>query len=682
MPKKPMNFVGAFFVTLLLGAPFFVGAQPDECQNFSDPKAEKLLGKAMDSGKYGMEKRIQFLETALELDPACYACAQELGHLMFTLFKRNSASGLDVEGALLPLVEKCPTFHAEPWYELGAVAYAQGDYPLAMTRFDKFLEFSADGNRGKRYNRQAEEVQDVLDDLTFQLNFYAHEHDVELVPLTEVNTTSDEYLPALSPDGSLLFLTHAERVKPKGDVVSRVEERFQWAKRPADQDKFNSPENLPSPFNDGTRYGGASISVDNRELFIAASNPLPNYPENIDLFLVNYEVLGQRESGGFNYRWGSMECLSNAINSPDGWEAQPALSSNGTELFFSAVKSNSTPDADNNPTMDLMFSVRNAAGEWDEAQPIASLNTSSNEKSPFLHPDGRTLYFSSDRSPGGGGYDIWYSRRDEQGEWGAPINIGAPINTTGDEHGLVVAADGKQAYLGSRRQGTKGLDILSLPLPPPHRASEITIIRGSILNEAGAPDTTVQVAIQRMSTMEMEYLEVNQDDGTFARALEIGAMEEVVLLTEGPNTAFDAIVLPKKDSTTPVTSAAAANLELKAREIALDEPYEMRDIRYATSSSEIDPESCILLRSFANYLGRHPEYRIVIQGHTDNVGSSELNQVLSEERAAAVQAYLVEYGVPKEKVESVGFGSNRPISPNDTESGRAANRRTEFVMKN
>ncbi len=653
-------------------------SQTEDCPPYAASKSAKALEKAEDAGRYSMEKRIALLAKAWDDDDQCHACLQALGHLQFTLFKRGETGPAAAEETLSTLVEACPDFHAEPWYELGALAYAAGETAPAIERFTRFLAFEGSERCGKRFDRQAEDVRAVLDELTFLQAFHAYEDQMELLPVTGVNTASDEYLPALSPDGSLLFLTHAERIKPKGDVVSQLVERFQWSHRDAGTVEFKGPEDLERPFNDGSRYGGASISVDNRELFIAASNPTASNPDNIDIFRVKYEVTGRTDGGGFTYEWGALEALPSAVNSPDGWEAQPALSADGQSLFFSAVKAHSIPDQNGNPTMDLMVAHRLPEGGWVTAEPLPELNTAWNDKSPFLHPDGKTLYFSSDRMPGGGGYDIWYSRLNALGTWGPPVNVGAPLNTSGDEHGLVVAADGRQAYLGSRRTGTKGLDILGLTLPPPHRAAEVTIIRGALLDATGAPDTTARVGLLNTVTKEREFLAVNEDDGTFARAYELTEDEPVVVFTEGPATSFDALVVspPAEVERAP----AAPALQLAARPLEKGGTYEMRNLTYATNSAALSPASEPLLRAFADYLNRHADLRVAIHGHTDNIGSASSNQTLSEERAKAAMDFLIGCGVPAGRLSFKGFGASKPKESNETAAGRAANRRTEFVL--
>ena len=245
-----------------------------------------------------------------------------------------------------------------------------------------------------------------------------------------------------------------------------------------------------------------------------------------------------------------------------------------------------------------------------------------------------------------------------------------------------MAADGFQAYLGSRRSGTRGLDILGLRLPPPHRASEVTIVRGSVLTPSGAPDTTVQVGLLDPESMERSYLEVNRDDGTFARAMEASKAEELVVFVEGPETAFDALLISAPEAIEVPQSACAPELQLKAQPVEKRAAYEMRDLLYATSSSEISQRSHPILLAFADYLNRNPDLEVAIHGHTDDVGALDMNMRLSQERAAAVRAFLVEAGVAESRLSSQGFGPNRPRATNVTEEGRAANRRTEFVIEN
>ena len=259
---------------------------------------------------------------------------------------------------------------------------------------------------------------------------------------------------------------------------SSTESEVFYAAERVGGEEFKPGSALESPFNTGARYGGASISVDNRELYIAASNPTGRNPHNIDLYVTEYEILDQDDNGDFFYIWGPLSPVA-ALNTPDGWEAQPALSADGNELFFAAVNADSRQDRNGNPTMDIWSSTRSEAGEWLPAQMLpAPVNSNSNDKAPFLHPDGKTLYFASDRRPGGGGYDIWMCRRDSSGEWSEATNFGAPLNTSGDEQGLVVSTNGTEAFFSGRRDGTQGMDIIRFPVPDEMKPESVFIVQG------------------------------------------------------------------------------------------------------------------------------------------------------------------------------------------------------------
>ena len=129
-------------------------------------------------------------------------------------------------------------------------------------------------------------------------------------------------------------------------------------------------------------------------------------------------VDGQDNSGEFFYYWGDLKLLGPEINTPMGWESQPALSAEGDELFFASARDSSTLDDDGNPTMDIYVSTKDKKGNWSNAEKLPyPISTSAQDKAPFIHPDGKTLYFSSTRIPSGGGYDLWVSRRDSMNIW-------------------------------------------------------------------------------------------------------------------------------------------------------------------------------------------------------------------------------------------------------------------------
>ena len=651
-----------------------------ECQGEPVGKALKLWEKAQNGTKYDRAERVALLQEAFEQDENCLDCLLEWGRLEFNEIKRTQSSFYDAQEPLETLIERCPTFHAEAYYMLGAMAYADRQYEEALEFFQAFLFFPDEPAEalGKRFDKQAEEVREVIPTIEFQINFRQFDGAYEPHPIPATSLQEDEFLPALSPDGSLLFFTRRGKYKAKGDIVSTDMELFHWSFRD-DLGQFAPSEPLDEPFNRGGRYGGASISIDNLELYIAALNPEPGHPDNIDLFVARYEVLDRDDEGDFIYVWGNLEPLT-GINTRDGWEAQPALSADGKELFFSAVNANSFKDRSGNPTMDIWSAERDSAGTWTNPQLLpAPINTSFNDKSPFLHPDGRTLYFASDRTPSGGGYDIWICRRDSSGQWLEAQNLGMPLNTEDDEHGMVVSTDGQEGFFASRRRGTKGLDILSFPMPDDFQPEDVFLVKGVLTNEEGEIPVDAKLYLQYAQSKQITEIQINGEDGRFASVVRAEEGQDVLLIAEGDGIGFEAQVI--YDHQAGVSPGNALDASVVLEQPANNEPFEIGDIQFETNSAEVNRTSLLMLEIFANYLRRNESIGVHIIGHTDNRGNPDDNLLLSQLRSESVARSLVEFGVVADQITHEGFGQTRPIASNETPEGRARNRRTEFEVR-
>jgi outer membrane protein OmpA-like peptidoglycan-associated protein len=343
-------------------------------------------------------------------------------------------------------------------------------------------------------------------------------------------------------------------------------------------------------------------------------------------------------------------------------------------LYFARIDAGTTPDASGNPTMDLMESQRQADGSWSAPVALpAPVNSAAHDKAPFLHPDGKTLFFASDRKPGGGGYDIWVTERDGD-TWTEPRNLGAPVNTSGDEHGLVVDIDGQTAYFASRRSGTRGLDVLAFPLPEEFKPEDVMLVRGNLLTSEGLPARNAKVVLQNLNAPDQaKTLQVRPDDGSYAAVIARPEEDEPwVLMAEGEDIAFDAIAID------PVQVVVEAPLE--ARQLKPGKPLEMKNIQFPVDGSDLDEGSRMILKAFAMHLTRNPQFTVRLDGHTDNTGDPNLNLKLSQERAQSVLDFLVSCGVSSQRLTARGWGPQKPIADNETEAGRRANRRTEFTI--
>jgi hypothetical protein len=228
---------------------------------------------------------------------------------------------------------------------LGSIAYAEGQFETALEWFDRFIRWESITGKphSPRSQRRLEDVQKNLPEIQFLIEYNAHADSPPPEVLASVATRDQEYLPALSADGTLLFFTRAGERKAKGDLVSKPFEKFTWARRPGPSEAFDNGTAMEDPFNRTSGYGGASISVDNRSLFLAVKTPVPGHPENIDLFSARYSLL--EDTGDETvYLWSEPQALD-ALNTPDGWESQPAVSPDGQWLFFAAVRPGTTTEA-------------------------------------------------------------------------------------------------------------------------------------------------------------------------------------------------------------------------------------------------------------------------------------------------------------------------------------------------
>lgn len=670
------------FLALLggLGPRVLWGQEEDPCHPALEAKTLKLIEKGLDKRKYGPEDRRTFLEEALDREEQAIEARCALGLLLHAEARRGG-DGMGEATALLEKVHStCPDYNEEVPYTLGLIAYSDGRFAEALDWFDRFTrwEHFTGHPLSPRSIRRVEDVEASLPDIRFRIEYNAHADAPPPRVLQEVASRDQEYLPALSADGTLLFFTRAGERKAKGDLVSKPFESFTWARRESPSLPFDAGETMEDPFNRTTGYGGASISVDNRSLFLAIKTPVAGNPENIDLFSARYDLLDDTGDEKV-YLWSEPEPL-HVLNTPDGWESQPAVSPDGQWLYFAAVRPGTTVDDQGNPTIDILVSRKQDDGSWGSPKLLPEpVNGAASDKAPYLHPDGHTLYFASNRSPGGGGYDIWMSRLDStampwsEGAWSRPVNLGIPLNTDGDEHGLVTSADGRTAYFASRRAGTSGLDIMTWTLPEPVRAKASVVVRGSLEVSREMRDRPVELELRYAQSRRAQAIELG-DDGNFAAVVDLSAKEDVMLVAKAEGAAFNAGLVVDKDEEEP----ALVEAELTVRSVReSDAAFEIQDIHYASGSSVIGRSSLLLLDLFAEYLAE-TGLKVEIGGHTDDVGSDADNLRLSESRARAVREYLILQGVPASDITAKGYGESRPRADNSTAEGRARNRRTEF----
>jgi outer membrane protein OmpA-like peptidoglycan-associated protein len=419
-------------------------------------------------------------------------------------------------------------------------------------------------------------------------------------------------------------------------------------------------KSINTPYNEGAQ----SISADGKLLFFTACTQSDGYG--------SCDIYFSKNNAG---AWTKPKNAGEPVNTA-AWESQPSISANGEFLYFVSNREGG------NGSMDIWRCRLNgfyASGEprWSKPQNLGEMiNTSGNETSPFIHADGKTLYFASDKLMGLGGYDIFYSRLTNDTVWKTPVNMGYPINTHKDEQGLIVDASGIRAYYSSDRPGSKGLDIYQFDLYEKARPTPVSYVQGKVFDKTCGFPLCAQIELIDLDKNKLiAKKESCWEKGEFLMCLPLG--NEYAFNVSRSGYLFHSENFALKQAR---NADDPFQLDIPLNAIEVGNATVLRNIFFETAKYELLPNSKVELGKLIDFMAKNPQVKIEIGGHTDDVGSKELNEELSQNRAQSVYNYLVENGVGASRLSYQGYGFSVPLAGNDTAEGRAQNRRTEFKV--
>ena len=559
----------------------------------------------------------------------------------------------------------CPSYqNYEVCYTLGKIFFSHDKLDVAKKYLKTYID---NAKKGTKYYTDAESTYHYIEQY---LNLIENPVPFEPVVVEGVSSAYDDYLPLISPDGSLALFTKRYMKKEVQSIYGdRYVEEFTVSKASDDNGIIFSPgEPLPYPFNSGKNQGAASISIDNKTLFITICEFVSSNYDNCDIYM------STRTSDG----WSELKSLGPNINGVKTWESQPSISADGKTLYFASIREGNIGFDPDNPTSDIYYSTKDEKGNWSKAKNLGpKINTPGNEKSPFIHSDSQTLYFSSDGHLGIGGYDIFFSKfRD--GDWTTPVNIGYPINTKNNDLGFVVNTQGTKAYFASNKlNGKGGWDIYAIDLYKEARPEKVFLVKGQLVDDNGYSIGDAKLEVKNTRTDEVSEGIVDSETGQYAVAVTVEHKDDdFLMVVKKEDYSFTSTLIEPTEET--FEKPIDVNFEVKPIETGKSVP--INDIYYATASYEINSKSYAVLDEFAEFLKSNPSVKVEIRGHTDNIGSAQTNITLSNRRAQAVYDYLLTKGVSRTNISYKGYGPNMPIADNKTEAGRAKNRRTEFYI--
>ncbi|MCX7955467.1 MAG: OmpA family protein [Bacteroidales bacterium] len=503
-----------------------------------------------------------------------------------------------------------------------------------------------------------------------------------------INTQYPEYSPLITADESMLLFT------------SRRPDTYGEGKDPEDNLYFEDiyvsynygqgwlqAKNVGKPLNTKNNDATVGLSPDGRKLF--TFNGKEN---NGDIFM--------SELKGSEWEEPNDKTLKKYINTPYH-ETTASFSFDGKIMYFVSDRPGGYGGHD--IWMSRWDSEKKQWGPPVNLGPV--INTEYDEEGVYMHPDGRTLYFSSRGHNSMGGFDVFKSTLKDDGTWSEPENLGYPVNTPDDDMFFVMAGSGKHAYISSvREEGYGDLDIYMItfrgPEKPPLLHSEdqllaniapvgesnisekveiktmrLTIVKGIISD--GFTQQPIEASIEIIDNVKNEVVFVTQSNVQTGRY--------IVTLPSGRNYGFNVraegyLFHSENFDIPPATGYQEIIKDIKLNKLKVGEKVILRNIFFDFGKATLRPESYAELDRLVKLLNDYPTMRIEIGGHTDNVSSLQFNQKLSEARAKAVVDYLISKGIAPSRLEYKGYAFLQPIAPNDTEEGRQQNRRVEFKV--
>lgn len=655
----------AVFLFALHLSLFALAQNPSACQMPGNKKVQSLWNQALEERKPSV--RHELYDQILELEPdhfgALYAKVSEhLGKAEKDPMSKGIAFGYE---PMKQVADQCPEYHMYPYYYMGLIAMQRKEFKEAGQHFKKFLTIEFDDPRWypKDIEEKTLQVEAWIPQCAFYDSLYSNPVPFQPTVVNGISSRNNDYLAIISPDNEVALYIRRHFVKRKNELTEREIEEFTRSKR-LPNGEFDEGTAMPAPFNITENVGSATLTVDNKRMYLTICNDNADGYKNCDIFYSDWHYHG----------WDTPINVGPGINGKNSFEGQPTVTPDGKTLYFVSIREDEIGSIDN---MDLYVSRLQEDGTWSKATNLGTtINTKGNEKSPFIHEDSHTLYFSSDGHNGIGNFDIYYVRQDSLGNWTKPKNIGFPINTEGADVGFFVSVDGKTAYFCSneREDGISGWDLFSFPLYKEARPEKVLFLKGKLTDENNKRITDAKLSFKNMETKEVTQVNVDSLTGDYVAVMNFSS--DIVMSVEKKGAAFSSRYLSKEDTTLNVIT----KLDIEVKQVKVGGSYRLHDIKYPTDSYTLDEESVIMLGEFALYLKENPRMKVAIHGHTDNIGSPDNNLALSKERAKAVYDVLVKNGIAASRLSFQGFGETQPLIPNSSPEGRAQNRRTEFVI--
>jgi outer membrane protein OmpA-like peptidoglycan-associated protein/Tol biopolymer transport system component len=548
-----------------------------------------------------------------------------------------------------------PGYRPYGYYQWGWAYEQSGEVDKAMDAYKKFIEKYPNDPARKRFRQMG------------QYRLYYLEQQKELLKAGDVmkaamivsptaNSPSDDYMPMLNPTGTKLYFTSQRLggISAEDATASEGDEDIYVIEK--NGNAWGDPQLLPEPINSVNHEGAACFSADGQVMVYTACGRDEGIG-SCDLYISMLE----------GDTWSQPVNMGAIVNSKK-WDSQPTLSFDGSKIIFASTREGGFGEED------LYMIEKNIFGEWGPAMNLgAAINTPFSDFSPFLSQDGKTLYFSSTGHPGYGGYDLFRTVF-ENGKWSTPVNLGKPLNTSGDDRYFTIGGSGEMGYFASNRGGTF-MDLYSIEIPEDMRPQPTVVVTGVVTSEKTKAKIGAYVLVEDLNSGEL--IAVNKSNtltGKYLVVLPAGRSYSVSANKEGYFFYSQSFEVANTAHYQEITKDIALKPIEKGAKIVLN------NIFFETGKATLSPQSRLELGKAIDLMKTNPTMIIEVGGHTDNVGEDATNMKLSHDRAKSVRDYIVNAGIASVRIQAKGYGESNPVATNDTDEGRKTNRRTEFVI--
>ncbi len=469
-----------------------------------------------------------------------------------------------------------------------------------------------------------------------------------------INTEADEVSPKITATGNALYFGRKHSAANQGGVEDEEDIWFSSY----ENNQWSLSKNVGAPINSAYANNLIAISTD----------------ENTMIFTTR-EGFGLRERTANG--WTEVKDVGIRYTNEDEF-IEGNLSSDGKAMLFTIRNTDNVQYDTNRMERDIFVSLKDKDGKWSKPFNLGiDVNTSENEYSPFLAPDGKTLYFASKGWPGYGDADIFMTKRldDTWTRWSEPINLGNQINSLDFDAYYTVPASGDFAYMSSTHQSLGKSDLFRVRVMKEVKPEPVVLLTGVTLNAHSNLPIGASIYIEDLATgKEVGEAISNPVTGAFRIVLPYGTHYGI----RAESTGFFSI--SENFDLTDVKEYAEVKKDLVLAPIQVGEAIQLKNIFFEQGLAVLKDESKPELDRFIFFLSKNPSIKIELHGHTDNVGTQSGLLKLSKERVKAVKSYLVKNGISPGRITGKGFGASVPMQVNDSEQHRKLNRRVEFKI--